>query len=583
MVRGTGFFLLVAVAVPVWTPATTAGQLPNCTIDFEVPDPDDTCPDDTPECGATFVGGDGCDVIGELMCYSSGFYSYQVAEGGALTITLSDDLNSLSVFFVHEVAGGAGTMTFLSATGQQVDDPLFTDGPCASGPMLPTHVLFFSQPVLSIEVANTGVGNLWIDTLEVNPSCGDGGDCDDGDACTTDACDGGACTHTPLDCDDSDPCTSDMCDTGNCTHTPMDCDDGIACTDDECDAGACVSTPDDSNCPDDGEFCNGIENCDPLLGCVSSGPPCQAGQFCNEATETCGECIADGDCDDGDASTNDACVDGTCVFIPSTGDCPADLDGDGDVGAFDLANLLGSWGPNVGHPADLTGDGSVGAEDLAILLGSWGPCPAPEPSECQNDEDCDDGDACTTDACDGMACTYTPVDCDDSDPCTSDSCDAGNCTHTPMDCDDGVACTDDACVAGACVSTPNDSNCPDDGEFCNGIENCDLLLGCGSSDDPCQAGQFCNEATETCDECIADGDCDDGDASTNDTCVDGTCVFIPPTGDEDDSMMDDEEMESNGCGAGSCGAAGGMSLAWIFAALSAARVARRRGWPVGKR
>jgi hypothetical protein len=53
--------------------------------------------------------------------------------------------------------------------------------------------------------------------------------------------------------------------------------------------------------------------------------------------------------------------------------CPADLDGDGQVGASDLATLLGSWG-QLGGPADLDSDGSVGAPDLASLLGSWGPC-----------------------------------------------------------------------------------------------------------------------------------------------------------------------------------------------------------------
>ena len=51
---------------------------------------------------------------------------------------------------------------------------------------------------------------------------------------------------------------------------------------------------------------------------------------------------------------------------------PADLDGDGIVGAADLAILLGSWGSCEGCPADLNGDGVVGAADLAILLGSWG-------------------------------------------------------------------------------------------------------------------------------------------------------------------------------------------------------------------
>ncbi len=49
-----------------------------------------------------------------------------------------------------------------------------------------------------------------------------------------------------------------------------------------------------------------------------------------------------------------------------------DLDGDGTVGAADLAILLGSWGPCGGCPADLNGDDTVGPADLAMLLGNWG-------------------------------------------------------------------------------------------------------------------------------------------------------------------------------------------------------------------
>ena len=58
------------------------------------------------------------------------------------------------------------------------------------------------------------------------------------------------------------------------------------------------------------------------------------------------------------------------------GDCPclADLDGDGVVGAGDLAQLLGAWGSNPDHPADFNGDGAVDAFDLAYLLGKWGQC-----------------------------------------------------------------------------------------------------------------------------------------------------------------------------------------------------------------
>ena len=52
-----------------------------------------------------------------------------------------------------------------------------------------------------------------------------------------------------------------------------------------------------------------------------------------------------------------------------------DLDGDGQTGPADLAQLLGNWGPCPLCPADLDGDGTVGATDLAFLLGGWGSCP----------------------------------------------------------------------------------------------------------------------------------------------------------------------------------------------------------------
>ncbi len=56
------------------------------------------------------------------------------------------------------------------------------------------------------------------------------------------------------------------------------------------------------------------------------------------------------------------------------GPCPADFDDNGMVGPFDLAILLGNWGPNPNHPADLNDDDIIDAADLALLLGNWGPC-----------------------------------------------------------------------------------------------------------------------------------------------------------------------------------------------------------------
>jgi hypothetical protein len=84
--------------------------------------------------------------------------------------------------------------------------------------------------------------------------------------------------------------------------------------------------------------------------------------------------------------TNDGVVPGLGVDVLQILDPIApDIDGNGEIDAFDLAFLLGSWGPcpepcAPGEPgntcdADFDDDCFVNAFDLAILLGSWGPVP----------------------------------------------------------------------------------------------------------------------------------------------------------------------------------------------------------------
>ena len=55
--------------------------------------------------------------------------------------------------------------------------------------------------------------------------------------------------------------------------------------------------------------------------------------------------------------------------------CSADVNGDGGVGPFDLAIVLGAWGSCEGCPTDFNGDNVVNASDLAQVLGAWGMCP----------------------------------------------------------------------------------------------------------------------------------------------------------------------------------------------------------------
>jgi hypothetical protein len=97
------------------------------------------------------------------------------------------------------------------------------------------------------------------------------------------------------------------------------CDDGIVCTFDECVAGPkrCRSSPDHSQCADD-IYCNGVEQCDALLGCrpgepiaCSDGTPCTLDR-CDESDHSCQRdprdvdqdgdvdrlCVGQGDCND---------------------------------------------------------------------------------------------------------------------------------------------------------------------------------------------------------------------------------------------------------------------------------------------
>ncbi len=63
------------------------------------------------------------------------------------------------------------------------------------------------------------------------------------------------------------------------------------------------------------------------------------------------------------------------IWIAGDVTCPADFDGDGNVGINDFLALLAAWGPcGVECPADLDGDGDVGINDFLALLAAWGSC-----------------------------------------------------------------------------------------------------------------------------------------------------------------------------------------------------------------
>lgn len=126
-------------------------------------------------------------------------------------------------------------------------------------------------------------------------------------------------------------------------------------------------------------------------------------------------------------------------------------------------------------------------------------------------------------------CT-TAADCDDGVACTDDACTNGQCSNSANNalCDDGVACTDDACDSQTgCSNVPNDSLC-DNGLFCDGGETCDPFAGCQPGSFPCSSGQMCDESSGCYDPCLSNADCYDGDDCTSDVCDPGTGLCSNP-------------------------------------------------------
>lgn len=87
-------------------------------------------------------------------------------------------------------------------------------------------------------------------------------------------------------------------------------------------------------------------------------PPCQNGMF--DALTTWNLCVE-------------------TEAAPS--ECPADADGNDEVGFSDVLLVLANWGcrPSEGNcadpNADVDGDDEIGFGDILTILGTWGPCP----------------------------------------------------------------------------------------------------------------------------------------------------------------------------------------------------------------
>jgi hypothetical protein len=424
--------------------------------------------------------------------------------------------------------------------------------------------------------------------------------CDDGNACTTDdACLAGQCTATlTLGCDDENPCTTDLCspnegcssvvntlpcnDENTCTTSDicseglcaggeaLNCNDGNPCTDDVCDpltgcsfvaneapcddANECTASSvcadggckglDSVDC-DDGNLCT-TDTCVPATGCASTfnNVPCDDGDLCTPS-DLCTEGACQGSgalpCDDGNPCTDDTCDAAQgCVFTPNLAPCDDgnactenDACGDGSCKAVSVVQC------NDGNPCT---DDQCFAEQGCVFT--------------SNESPCDDANACTAnDTCvDGDCESGPPIDCNDGLFCNGqESCsDAIGCLFGPAPTiDDGIPCTADSCDEGGdtVVHTPNSALC-DDGDVCNGTENCSIVSGCtngaslncedgvGCTAESCDPQNGCNSVPEN-------AACNDNNPCTTDTCA-------PNIGCEHTAAVNGTPCDGGTCQSGTC-------------------------------
>ncbi len=301
------------------------------------------------------------------------------------------------------------------------------------------------------------------------------------------------------------------------------CDDGDDKTKSEvCKAGKCVAGTNiticakATDCPDDGDLCNGLPYCDLKLGTCAINPA------------TVVQCPSAGD---------SACLKNTCQ--PTTAKCG-------------MATVANTTPCDDGDPCTL-GDFCLAGECKAGIFG----CKCTTDSECV---DKDDGDKCNglpycdkpTGKCETNPATVVICKTVNDTDCVKSTCvpATGQCLMaeqvTGTTCDDGDTCTkSDSCTDGACGGTfvctcGSDADCTDDGDLCNGLRFCDksdpkgptckdnpgALIVCPTVDDTACLKSTCVPKTGLCQmKTVADGlPCSDGNVCTKgDFCATGSC------------------------------------------------------------
>ncbi len=379
-----------------------------------------------------------------------------------------------------------------------------------------------------------------------------GNSCDDGDDCTTnDAIDANCnCVGIFQDSDNDGVCDADDicpgsddnqdddndgipngCDDCDMNTVGNSCDDGNACTtNDVIDANCnCVGTFQDS----DGDgVCDADDICeggDDSQDSDNDGTP----NFC----DSCDNNTTGNSCDDGDACTTNDVIDANCNCVGTF----QDSDGDGVCDADDICE-----GGDDNQDTD-----NDGTPDFC--------------DSCDNNttgNQCDDGDACTTNDVIDTNCncvgTFQDSDgdgvCDADDICEGgddnqdsdndgipDFCDTCDNNTIGNSCDDGDACTTNDVIDANC-------NCVGTFQDSDGDGVCDAIDVCPGGDDNVDSDNdglpdFC----DSCDNNTTGNQCDDGNACTTNDVIDANCNCVGTFQDSDgDGVCDADDICEGG-------------------------------------
>ncbi len=404
------------------------------------------------------------------------------------------------------------------------------------------------------------------------------------------ACQSGACAGTVLveSCDDANPCTDDSCSPDDgCGHADntATCDDGDPCSDqDVCAGGVC--NPGQTNLDGDGDgffdaACQDGDDCDDQDPLVNPGafegpvddPPCSDGVdndcdgLTDDADASCQGCTGDPDCDDQNVCNGaETCVNERCQ--PGS---PLACD-DGNACTINACDPV----QGCRHPAVADGT-ECGSRSCDGLVWTRQVCQAGDCVGTAVQQNCDDGNECTADACQPVdGCQ--PSDEADGTECGSRSCDglqymrqaclSGSCSASQLveDCDEGAACTTYACDAqSGCSSGPAPDDTVCGSPACNGLlwEQAICVSGACSGVEQledCDAGQECT--TYACDDAAG---CSDSPLPDGTECGSRTCEGLElkrqlcEGGACTGSEVLDNCSDGNECTSDSCDPAGGCT------------------------